>query len=248
MHLKNKSASSKKTNLVSLPTNNKDKAIWDNPSAWLLMGCITIAVLGYPIWLQSKTSKVISIHGSDASNSGLDDPRIPQEICKARSEQLVDGDLAINFDFSDRAEPTFKQTFGTNTNLTEQCNSISTNPKNRQSQIGKHSGTDPVALMTRIQTAIAAERAKGDQRVVVISIWLQAAEPVEGKPFDLKAFTKKLETIVQDRAKVTLIGPTGELREMLESPFAGNQSLTLCTVQDSASCIRSVFEEARKST
>lgn len=232
--------------IEALSANHNYKPIWQNPLTWVGIGGAIFTLL-FPIWLDSKTVKLISIHASDASDSGIANPAIPQEICKARTERLIIGDLALNFDFSDRTEPTYTQVIDQNTELGQQCHTLFTNGKQRPKEISKREGTDPVSLIVRIQNAINAERAKGDHRPVVVTIWLDAAEPIPGaKPYDFDDFQKRVEAIVSDRGKVAIIGTSGELRENLEKRFTKNPSVYLCNIQGSNNCIRDTFEAARK--
>ena len=235
------------TRIASPRSNPNHKPLWRNPIVWLgIIACFGILV--FPVWQDSKNVKVISIHATDASDSGIANPEIPKGICKARAEKLIAGDLAMNFDYSDRPEPTYSQTIDQTTDLSQQCQTLFTNGKERPSQISKQEGTDPVSLITRIQNAVIAERTKGDRKPVVVTIWLDAAEPIPGKPaYDFDDFQKRVESIVRDRGKVAIIGTTGELRENLEKRFAKNSAIYLCTAKDSANCIRDTFDAARMS-
>jgi|GEM_PF-1718163 len=221
------------------------KSMWRNPLVWLGIAA-ALGTLLYPILQDGSTTKVISIHAVDVSDSGITEPEIPQTICKARAERLISGDVATNLDFSDRAELTSSQTVENSTDLNQQCQLLFTNGKNRPKQISKNQGTDPISTFSRIQNVVVSERSKGNQNPVVVTMWLKDAEQVLGKPkYDFGDFQKRVESITSDRGKVAIIGTTGELREDLENRFAKNPAVFLCTARDSAACIRRTFEAAR---
>ena len=243
-HSRNRSRSAKVTALRST-TKTKQKPFWQNSLVYL--GAVAaLVILIFPFWQENKIIKVISIHASDASDSGIVNPKIPQDICKARAEKLVAGDQTIDFAFSDRAEPTRNEIINQTTDLRQQCQDLFTDKKERPKQIGESNGTDPISIISRIENAIATERAKGNKKPVMLTMWLDEAEPTEGKSaYDFNDFQKRVEGIVSARGRVAIIGTKGELRENLEKRFAKNPAISLCTAKDSATCISDVFESVR---
>ena len=224
---------------------NSHKSMLKNPLVWL-GGLGAIAILFLPIWQDSKIIKVISAYAIDVSDSGIANPEAVKAVCKARAERLIAGDVSITIEFSDRAEKTGSQTIDNNTDLNQSCQTVFTNGKERSRQISKLGGTDPIAVIGRLENAIMAERSHGNQNPVVVTLWLDDAEPVAGKPaYDFNDFQKRVEAIASDRGKVAIIGTTGELAEDLEKRFAKNSSVFLCTAKDSADCIRKTFDAAR---
>jgi len=236
--------------LVSYPkksTSNQkpQKPLWKNPLLGLSFA-IAVIILFYPIWLDSRTTKLLSIHATDASDSGIANPEIPKSLCKARADNLISGDSAINFDFSDRAEITGSEAIDNNTDLSKQCQTLFTNGKERPREISKKDGTDPISIITRIQNVITYERPKGNKNAVLVTIYLDAAEPVPGKPaYDFDDFQKRIESIVSDRGKVAIIGTTGELNETLVKRFKENPAISLCTSKNGVNCINEAFKAAR---
>ncbi len=221
------------------------KPIWKNPL--VLIGCVSaVSILCYPIWQDGKITRVIAIGAVDVSDSGIANLEAVKDVCIVRVDKLIAGDVSITIDFSDRAEKTGSQTIDNNTDSSQQCQTVFTNGKERSAQISKRGGTDPMAVIDRIENAVISERSKDNQNPVVVTLWLDAAEPVLGKPaYDFNDFQKRVEAITNDRGKVAIIGTTGELAEDLEKRFAKNSSVFLCTAKDSADCIRKTFDAAR---
>ena len=221
------------------------KPIWKNPLVWLGVAGASL-VLGYPIWEDQRLTRVISVYAVDVSDSGIANPEAVKAVCKAHANRSIAGDVSITFEFSDRTENTGSQTIDSNSDLSQQCQTVFTGGTERSKQISKRGGTDPIAVIDRIENAVVSERAKGNQNPVVVTLWLDDAEPVAGKPaYDFDDFQKQVEAIASDRGKVAIIGTTGELAENLEKRFAKNSSVFLCTAKDSADCIRKTFEAAR---
>jgi hypothetical protein len=233
----------------SQPANQTSQAshkpIWKSPLVWI-GGVVAIAILLMPIWQDSKIMRVISAYAVDVSDSGIANPEAVKAVCKAHTDRLMAGDVSITIEFSDRAEKTGSQMIENNTDPSQQCQTVFTNGNERSEQLSKRGGTDPIAVIGRLENAIIAERSQGNQNPVVVTLWLDDAEPVAGKPaYDFNDFQKRVEAIASDRGKVAIIGPTGELAEDLEKRFAKNSSVFLCTAKDSADCIRKTFDAAR---
>jgi hypothetical protein len=221
-------------------TPKHPQSIWRSPMLWL-GGISTLLLLFIPLWWDWQTLKVISFYLTDVSSSGINDPKTSEIICQARWANLKPGDLAIDIEFANRDEPTRYQKINVNTDLVEQCQG-----NQRPPTIGKEDGTNPIAPITRLLNATAAERAKGNKQPITVVIWLQDAEPVPGSPiYDWDDFQEKVEQVTKNRAKIVFLGPTGQLRELLDKRLSTNPDVYLCPISATAECIKQVFDSAR---
>jgi len=226
------------------PTNPAHKPLWKNPLTWVLV-CIAAGILVIPKFIEDLVPKVIAIHASDVSDSGIAHPELPLQVCKSRAENLKTGDLAIDLQFSDRAEAISDKLIRQDTDLNGLCAAITT-MKNRPNTISRKQGTSPIAIIDRITNAVVTQRRKNNQNPVVVTLWLDEAEPVPGQSaYDYDHFQKQVEKITNDRSKVAIIGTKGELREELEKRLGQNSSVFLCTENDGKECVSRVFEAAR---
>lgn len=224
--------------------NAPQKPLWKNPLTWALVG-IAAGILVIPKILEDNVTKVIAIHASDVSDSGIAHPELPLQVCKSRAENLKTGDLAIDLQFSDRAEAISDKLIRQDTDFNGLCAGITT-VKNRPNTLSRERGTSPITVIDRITNAVVTQRRKNNHYPIVVTIWLDEAEPIPGQPpYDYDYFQKQVEKITNDRGKVAIIGTKGELQEKLEKRLGQNSSVFLCTENDGKECVNRVFEAAR---
>ncbi|MEB3233610.1 MAG: hypothetical protein VKJ64_21555 [Leptolyngbyaceae bacterium] len=226
-------------------TPNQQTPLWRSPLLWL--GIALIIIIGaIPIIEWYRTVQVIAILASDVSQSALADPTIGYHICRNQTQSLKPNDIAIDLFFADTTEPTRSSAVENVTQLFARCNVFKSNQPHPNT-VGQGTGTSPIVLMDRILCQIDIQRTAGNDYPIAAIIWLQAAEPGPGLPaLDFTILGSQINQITKQKGHVTIIGPTGTLRQELDDLSAQNPNLRICSVAEHQSCIRQTFERARQ--
>lgn len=216
--------------------------VWKSPLLWLAILAMLI-VAAIPIVEWYRTVRVIAILASDASDSGLADPTVGQNICRTQTQALKPEDVAIDIAYADTTEATRSSTVRSVTQMFPRCQDYA---KQRPATVGRVTGTSPLLLLERIQTQIQIQRKAGNTSPIAVVVWMQAAEPGPGlPPLDFDVLGQQIKQITDDRGRVAIVGPTGQLRQNLENLSAQNPYLQVCSVAEHQSCIRDTFDATR---
>jgi hypothetical protein len=213
------------------------------PKIWGGWIAALVLLLSPLIW-DWKTPRLLFYYLSDSSSSGMSNHKILTNLCDAWSANLKPGDTFERIEYAERAELTQIQKIEISTDLAQLCQVQPKSPA-----IGHQNGTSPILPIERLLNSIAAERSRGNNQSIVAVIWLQEAEPIPGTPaYDYNEFQRLVEQVVKNRAKIAIIGPTGELGEMLAQRFSSTSSVYICPVSAAANCTQRVFDAARTPT
>ena len=216
-------------------------------SAWLL-GLLGLAVLLIPVLIDSRIQRVISIAANDQSLSGLAFPEVPQQHCEALVRQLKTGDRIISIVFADRPERIQDKKIRNTFTLLKECRELDPDHRRLSSSLGTQRGTSPERLLDQIIDTIAAKRTQGLQAPVVVTIWLQAAEPLPNQsPINFTRLQEQVEKVTSDRGIVAIISPPGQLQTDLMTYLKTNPKSRICTLNEVDECVAEVFEMARRS-
>lgn len=218
--------------------------LWQNP----LVGVAAffgIAVVTTFLIVDYLTVRVNHIRADDVSQSAYQNVNQRKKHCLASSRSLKQGDSQIQIAFADRPEIVDEHKidgllgFGN-------CSSslIST------TSIGRQPGTSLILLLDYILTLIRSSRDKGNLNPFVVTVTLSAAEPGPGQPLlDAKGFSKVrslVKSILNEKATIAIIGPSGALQGALNESLGGNQNLDICASNNVNQCVDQGFEQARK--
>ncbi|MCY7274293.1 MAG: hypothetical protein LH702_11270 [Phormidesmis sp. CAN_BIN44] len=204
-------------------------------------GILAVGTLLIPTLLNQH---VISIQANDLSKSALNDIKTAQQHCKVATGSLKEKDYAISIWFADRPEQRWAELVDDGATLLKKCDAIR---RDRISpSVGKQLGTDPIALLDKIQNQLKSQRTRGNKNPGVITIWLQNAEPrLRGTRLDFNRVRSQLQQITNDRSTVVIFGPTGELQSDLELAVQGIPRVELCPIESFEPCIKQAFNKAR---
>ena len=228
---------------IHLQLQSNSNAVWKSPLLWLAILATTI-VAGIPVVEWYRTVRVIAVLARDVSNSGLAEPTVGQNICLAQTQALKPGDVTIDIAYADTTEATRSSQVQSVTQMFPRCQDYV--KQQRPETVGIRNGTSLLLLLERIQTQIQIQRKAGNTNPISALIWLQAAEPGPGLPtLNFDVLGERIKQITNDRGRVTIVGPTGELRQNIEKLSAQNPYLQVCSVAEHQACIRSTFDAAR---
>ena len=207
-------------------------------------GVFAVGIVVIPTLLSHRQSRVISIHANDFSGSALDDIKTAVQHCIAAARSLKEGDYAVSIGFADRPEVTQAAVVDDVAALLKKCDAIR---RDRiPPSVGKQPGTNPIALLDKVQNQLKSQRTLGNQNPGVITIWLQNAEPrLRGTRLDFKRVRSQLQQITNDRSTVVIFGPTGELQSDLELAIQGIPRVELCPIESFEPRIKQAFNKAR---
>jgi hypothetical protein len=225
------------------PPAQKHPPIRKLPAFWLgVLAFLIISVATLIDWV--ATPRLISLLAIDVSNSGLADPKAAENICRDQTQALKGGDLSIDIPYADTTETNRSSQVHQITQLFSRCNDYA--HQKRPTTVGKNQGTSPIRLLERIQTQIQIQRKAGNHNAIAAVIWMQAAEPGSGLPaLDFQVLAQQIQQITDDRGRIVIIGPTGDLRHELEKVSAQNPAFQVCSLAEHQSCIRDLFDAAR---
>jgi hypothetical protein len=217
--------------------------LWRSPKIWG-GGIAALVLLLSPLIGDWYTAKLLFYYLNDSSSSGISNRKISATLCDTWSPNLKPGDTFEEIQFAERAEPTAIQKIEISTDLAQLCK-----VQPRSPAIGHQNGTSPISPIKRLLNSITAERSRGNNQSIVAVMWLQEAEPIPGAPaYDYNEFQRLVEQIVKNRAKIAIVGPTGQLGEMLTQRFSSTPSVYICPVSAAANCTQRVFDAARTPT
>jgi hypothetical protein len=233
----------KTKNLSLIQGGKKKQSFWQNPWTYVsvAMGCL---VVGGAVVFDLSRQRITAIYATDVSDSAQAEKELSKKICTTYVQQLINNDKSIGIAFAESTEPVWKTTVSNNATLIGLCNkTLRERPKN----LGNNPGTSLERLLNRIETAIQIERVQGNKQPILVSIWLQAAEP--GVDFGNPNFAQietEIASLTKENVLLTIVGPTGNLLDKLEDIEAKNPSLKLCQVQEHQECLSQTFKDARQ--
>ncbi len=229
--------------LRTVSAAKNQQPLWRYPLFWAgLIIVLLIIALRFIEW--HRTTPVIAPFAGDVSDSGLDEAAIGESICRAQTQALKPGDTAIDVWFADTTEPMRSSKVQSVTQMFPRCRDFA--KQQRPATLGHAAGTSPILLFDRLHTQIAIQRNAGNPAPIAAIVWLQAAEPGPNLPaLDFDLLGQQIAQITRDRGLVTIIGPTGQLREALDKLSAQNAALQICHTTEHQTCIRNTFEAAR---
>lgn len=205
----------------------------------LVLGGLVASAIVIPLLINALTQSVLAIKADDLSGSGYR-PETLKALCQARAGQTRTNDQEIAIAYADRAEVT--QDDHTASGLkTHTCNTPPVPPS-----LGKHTGTDPTTMLGVVVDAIATARAQGNQDPIVVTVWIQDAEPVAGQAMDLARLKQQVNTITSHRGAIAIIGPTGQLQTQLRTVLKENPQVRICPTQSLKDCIDWAYQTGRK--
>ncbi|WP_353258245.1 hypothetical protein [Prochlorothrix hollandica] len=181
-------------------------------AAFVVFTAITLLVQDW------QTQSLLVIMADDLSLSGLAVPDAVQQHCHQVLKQIKTGDHLIKLGYADRPETLYDAPVQNTIGLLRTC----PNPE-PPGTIGRRSGTSPTEMLEAVLIALESARVRGNTDPVVVSIWLQDAEPVPGDPpLDWERFQAQVDTLTTNNGVVTFFGPTGELQQNLKIHLKGN--------------------------
>ncbi|MBW4474912.1 MAG: hypothetical protein KME45_31715 [Stenomitos rutilans HA7619-LM2] len=210
---------------------------------------LVLGVLVVPAILERRTQRVIGIRANDVSKSGLVYLHLAQQHCQVQVRQLIEGDSVVNIDYSDRPEmieDTAVEKVEQLLPLQKKCRELQSNHYLVPRTLGIHTGTSLHLLLDQILVVIQSKRAQGTIVPIVITIWLQAAEPVPNQPgLNFAQLRTQIQKITDQRAVVTIMGPTGQLQADLLIALKQNALARVCTVNDIDDCVKWAYQLGR---
>jgi hypothetical protein len=210
---------------------------------WPILWGLTLlfVILGLSLW-DAQVQHVISIRADDVSQSGLAYAQMIQRHCQEQARNLKDGDWMVNISFADRPTVTRDEIVHP-LQILEQCQPqrVVIPPG-----VGKRPGTSANQLASQILTIIAAKRTQGISFPAIVTIWLQAAEPVPDQPqFDLAKFQRDIKKITDQHSIVAIIGASGQLQTDLQETLKDSPHTRVCPMDSSHSCIDWAYDIGR---
>jgi hypothetical protein len=205
-----------------------------------------LSILIIPAVLDQQTQRVIGFRANDRSQSGLPYSAVAQQHCQAQIRQLKPGDWVVNIDYADRPEVIQDTLVHSQVELLRQCQDDS-HPTPIAAEMGIDRGTSPHLLLDQILIMIRAKRAEGITAPAVVTVWLQAAEPVPGQlAFDITHIKSQAQQITDAQGVIALMGTTGQLQTDLRTALADNPSARVCTLNDIDDCINWAYRAGRQ--
>lgn len=199
------------------PSLANEPPLWQQPRIILAVAAFfgTALTLLIQDW---KTQSLLVIMADDLSLSGLAVPHAIQQHCHQVLKHIKTNDHLVHIGYADRPETLYDAPVQNTIGLLRQCNK-----PEAPNTIGRRSGTSPTEMLETVLIALESARVRGNTDPVVISIWLQEAEPVPGDPpLDWDRFQAQVDTITANNGVVTFFGPTGELQQDLKTHLKSN--------------------------
>ncbi len=217
---------------------------WKSPTT-LLTVVIGIILLAGPIFIDLKTSRIISALYADVSQSNQEYKFFIKQLCKTHIEHLKEGDIRINGKFADKTFVNSNQAFEERDRLTLQsaCKDAATPPEG----IGKTPGTPLLPALNSFEQEIQKQRTLGNKNRAIGIFAIQEDEPLKNQsPEKSEEFTAKVESLTKSGNLVLFIGPDVKLQNQLKSALAKVNNTNVCTYENSKQCLEWAFTTARK--
>ncbi|MGK7874824.1 MAG: hypothetical protein AB4426_16440 [Xenococcaceae cyanobacterium] len=227
-----------------------DTSIQPPPQSWyksptiLAASAVGVGIFTYSIITGFHTPEVTHYLLDDYSKSAAQNAPQRQEHCQGSNQNYQAGDSVVQIHFANRPEVVKRRNI-TNILNSESCEGMETT----DADFGDVPGTSPIAALDYVKDLIEASRTKGDRNPVVVTMTLQAAEPVPGQPLlDEEGFAQ-LKNLVQDisseRGVISIIGPKGKLQRQLQSYLKTEPSVKICSFNDVTECVDWAFQKGR---
>lgn len=245
MFSKNKS----QTHAVSSIENKKDR-IDNPPEPWwksfpVIFTCITaLGIILFPYLMNLSSPRVNHFLVDDYSSSAQGMQAQRKEHCQTSLQNYKEGDYHNRIVFADQPEILLEKKI-TNILMLGKCSDdIYAN-----TTVGGYDGTSIILTLEYLLDLIQSHRLKGRLEPVVVTISLHEAEPGEGLPaMDQEGLLKVkslIESIVQEKSAIAIIGPSGKLQRDLQKQLKGIPHVDLCTENNVADCVNNAFKTAR---
>lgn len=224
-----------------LPNQDRDDRFWQTPQA--IFGVIVLALLAFYFLIKdAKTQRLLVIQAKDQSASALAITGAESRQCKSILNQIQPGDRFMVLTYADRPEIIEDSPVDNTIGLLRQCQD-----QPIPSTIGRRKGTSPVQMLSAVLVAIESARIRGNTDPVLVSIWLDAAEPVPGDPpLDWAQLQAQIDTITANNGVVSIFGPTGELQQQLKSKLKANPQAEVWPLDEVEQSVAWAYEVARQ--
>ena len=100
-------------------------------------------------------------------------------------------------------------------------------------------------MLESVVLTLESARARGNRNPAIVSVWLNAAEPVNNEPLDWKQLKTQIETITSNNGVVSVFGPTGELQKTLQLHLKDNPRASVSPVSSLESAMNWAYGLAR---
>jgi hypothetical protein len=220
---------------------DQDDRFWQSPKVLtVVLALICFAV--FYLLSDAKTQRLLVIQAKDQSASALAITGAETQQCKAILNSIKTGDRLMVLTYADRPEIMVDSPVQNTIGLLRQCNE-----QTIPNTIGRRQGTSPVQMLSAVLVALESARIRGNTDPVLVSVWLQAAEPVPGDPpLDWAQFQAQVDTITANNGVVSIFGPTGELQQQLKAQLKHNSQAEVWPLEEVEQSVTWAYEVARQ--
>lgn len=209
-----------------------------------LLGFLGISAIAYPVYDYYQTPRAISAMFVDTSSSNQRFAELIKLVCKARLDQLKDGDIRIDGKFAEQTDIPKNELYtdSQHLRLQQECEQAATQSIN----IGNRKGTDLNLVLKSMHTEIQKNKQLRLHAVGIIVI--NAAEPVKGQSaFEPQQFKTEVQELVKDGTLLVLLVSDRELYQQLSDSLLDlSNKVWVRTYEDSRKTIEDVHTLARK--